>query len=272
VASQITLCGSLSRWSSGLGAAMHEAGYRALGLDWRYVPFETRDLAGALTGMRALSIRGLGVSMPYKIEILPLLDRVDALAERIGAVNTVVNDGGTLIGHNTDWLGAVRALEEKTELEGRRILLLGAGGAAKAVGHGLKCRAVDLLIANRHDDRGAALAELLGASHRQWDARADLDGIDVVVNASSAGMSNVDAASPMPAGAFSVAGARPLVVMDIVYKPLMTSLIAAAEEAGAITVHGGRMLLHQAARQFELYTEQPAPLAAMDEALVSRIS
>src|SRR5688500_12404601 len=113
---------------------MHNAGYRALGLGFTYVPFETTDLRGALAGMRALGIRGFGVSMPFKLEIMPLLDAVDELAAEIGAVNTVVNDDGRLVGHNTDWYGAARALGEATKIEGTRVLVLGARSEERRVG------------------------------------------------------------------------------------------------------------------------------------------
>src|SRR5262245_8163768 len=102
---RLTLCGSLSRHPVSLGAAMHLTGYRALDLPYVYVPFGITDLEGAVRGMRALGVRGLGISMPFKQAILPMLDALDPIASRIGAVNTVVNEGGTLIGHNTDWIG-----------------------------------------------------------------------------------------------------------------------------------------------------------------------
>src|SRR4051794_16658805 len=105
----ITLCGSLSLHPVGTGAAMHLAAYRALDLPFTYVPFRVTDLPGAVTGMRALGIRGCGVSMPFKQDVIPLLDAIDPLAARIGAVNTLVNDGGRITGHNTDAIGAARA-------------------------------------------------------------------------------------------------------------------------------------------------------------------
>src|SRR5262249_38860838 len=131
----LTLCGSFSRSPVSLGAAMHLAGYRALGLPFTYVPFRVTDIEGAVTGVRALGSRGVGVSMPFKQAILPLLDCLAPLAARMGAVNTVVNDGGHLTGHNTDAEGAVRALLEVRPLAGARLLLLGAGGAARAIAH-----------------------------------------------------------------------------------------------------------------------------------------
>ena len=128
MAAPISLCGSLSRFASVLGRSMHEAGYRALELPFTYVPFEVRELGDAIAGMRGLGIRGLGVSHPFKQDVLPLLDELDPVAERIGAVNTVVNEDGRLVGHNTDWMGAIRALEEVSSVAGARVLLSAPGG------------------------------------------------------------------------------------------------------------------------------------------------
>jgi shikimate dehydrogenase len=266
-ATRLTLCGSLSLHPVSLGAAMHLAGYRALGLPFTYVPFAVTDLAGAIAGMRALGIRGFGISMPYKLAIIPLCDELDPVAERIGAVNTVVNDAGKLRGHNTDWIGAMRALEEVTPLEGKRVLLLGAGGAARAVAHGLRDRGARTTIANRDAAKGEALARETAAEFAKGDEAARAGDYDVLVNATSMGMLEVDATSPVPDAALR----EGLVVMDIVYKPLETALVRAARARGARVIHGGRMLLHQAARQFELYTGRDAPLAEMEQALLAQI-
>jgi shikimate dehydrogenase len=263
LAPRLTLCGSLSLYPVSLGAAMHLAGYRALGLDYTYVPFAVSDLEGALRGMRALGIRGLGVSMPFKQRIIPLVDDVAPLAARIGAVNTIVNDGGRLTGHNTDCVGAVRALEEVTTLAGRRVLLLGAGGAARAIAHGLADRGAVVRVANRDTAKAAVIAADVGGSSAPLDEAARAGDYEVVVNATSVGMADVDASSPIPEASLRAGQ----VVMDIVYKPIETELVRAARRRGAVAVHGGRMLLHQAAGQFELYTGREAPLAAMDAAL-----
>jgi shikimate dehydrogenase len=259
----VILCGSLSRLASPLGRSMHEAGYRALGLSYTYVPFEVRDLASAIAGMRGLGIRGLGVSQPFKQEVISLLDGLDAVAERIGAVNTIVNDGGHLVGHNTDWIGAVRALEEVRPLAGARVLLVGAGAAARAIAFGLRERGASVTIANRDGKKAAVLAEATGAQHAPLLEVLRAGDSDIIVNATSLGQSDVASESPVPEDAIR---ARQI-VMDIVYKPLETKLVGGARRRGAVVLHGGRMLLHQAAAQFELYTGRPAPLAAMDEAL-----
>lgn len=265
---RLTLCGSLSLHTSGLGAAMHSAGYRALGLAFIYVPFQVTDVAGAITGMRALGVRGFGISMPYKQTVMPLLDAIDPAAAAIGAVNTVVNDGGHLTGHNTDAPGAVRAFEEVRPLDGARVLLLGAGGAAKAIAHGFAARGARVTIANRDRAKATALAAATGARAAAGLDEANRAGsYDAVVNATSMGMGDIDARSPVPEAALG----PDVLVMDIVYKPVETELLRTARRRGAPVIHGGRMLLHQAARQFELYTGATAPLAAMESALLAQI-
>ena len=235
---------------------MHLAGYRALGLAFTYVPFAVTDLEGAIRGMRALGVRGLGISMPYKQSVIPLLDALDPLAARIGAVNTVVNDAGRLTGHNTDCAGAIRALGP---VAGSRVLLLGAGGAARAVAHGLVEAGADLAIANRDPAKAEALAAAAGGRAAPWSEVERAGAYDVVVNATSVGMREVAAGSPVPETAIR-AGQR---VMDIVYKPIETALVLAARRRGAEAIDGSRMLLHQAAKQFELYTGEVAPIDAM---------
>ncbi|WP_437898786.1 shikimate dehydrogenase [Sorangium sp. So ce124] len=246
---------------------MHLAGYRALGLDFTYIPFAVTDVEGATRGMRALGIRGLGVSMPYKQAVIPLLDELDPVAERIGAVNTIVNDDGRLRGHNTDWIGAVRALEEVTQLRGARVLLLGAGGAARAVAFGLAERGARVTVANRDLEKARQLAAAVGGAAAPLDAAALAHDHGVLVNATSLGMAEVDPRSPVPEEALR----EGLLVMDIVYKPMITELVAAARRRGATAVHGGRMLLHQAAEQFRLYTGREPPLDTMDEALRAQL-
>ncbi|WP_437716564.1 shikimate dehydrogenase [Sorangium sp. So ce448] len=264
---RLTLCGSMSRHPVTTGAAMHLAGYRALGLDFTYIPFAVTDVEGATRGMRALGIRGLGVSMPYKQAVIPWIDELDPVAERIGAVNTIVNNDGRLRGYNTDWIGAVRALEEVTQLGGARVLLLGAGGAARAVAFGLAERGASVTVANRDLEKARQLAAAVGGAAVPLDAAALSPDHGVLVNATSLGMAEVDPRSPVPEEVLR----EGLLVMDIVYKPMITELVAAARRRGATAVHGGRMLLHQAAEQFRLYTGREPPLDAMDEALRAQL-
>jgi shikimate dehydrogenase len=262
MASPVTLCGSISRLAGSLGRSMHEAGYRALGLPFAYVPFEVQDLAGAITGMRALGIRGMGVSQPYKQEVIGLLDALEPVARRIGAVNTIVQGEGKLVGHNTDGVGAMRALEAVRPLRGARVLLVGAGGAARAIAFGLHDRGAVTTIANRDAAKAVALARETGARGLPLDETRRAADYEVVIHATSLGQSDAPAPAPIPEEGLSPGQ----VVMDIVYKPLRTALLEAAQRRGATPIHGGRMLLHQAAAQFELYTNHPAPLDAMEAA------
>jgi len=270
-----TLCGSLSLHAVSLGQSLHMAGYQALGLNYFYMPFQLvpDQLPGALAGMRALGIRGFGVSMPFKLLVLGQLDRLDPLAERIGAVNTVVNDAGTLTGHNTDAWGAVEALREVLPVAGARVLVVGAGGAARAVVFGLVHAGAIVHVCNRTPEKADELAAHVGGGARSaggLEMLGDLEAYDAVVNASSLGMATgAESTSSSPLARSAL---RPgLVVMDIVYKPIRTRLLDEAAAAGATTVHGGRMLLHQACRQFELYTGRAAPREAMDGALRSQL-
>jgi shikimate dehydrogenase len=246
---------------------MHNAGYRALSLPFTYAPFAVRDLPAAIAGVRALGIRGAGVSYPYKQQVMGLIDTIDPLAARIGAVNTVVNDDGKLTGYNTDCEGAVRALEEVATLASARILLLGAGGAGRAIAYGLGQKGANLTIANRDVAKAEELARAVGGVARGFVEVERARDYDVLVNATVLGMTDVDVRSPVPESAIRAG----MLVMDIVFKPFETALLAAARARGARVVHGGRMLLHQAARQFELYTARTAPLDAMEAALAEAL-
>jgi shikimate dehydrogenase len=261
----LTLCGSISHHPGPLGSAIHRAGYQALGLPFTYVPFRTTDLEGAIRGARALGIRGLGVSMPFKVEVMRHLDAIDPVARRIGAVNTVVNDAGRLTGYNADADGAAAALAEATPIAGRRVLLVGAGGAARAIAHALADRGARLHVLNRARPAAEALAAAVGATAGALDelhAPGALAAFDVLIHATPLGMAD------QPGMIVPEAALHPgLVVMDIVYKPVRTALSEAALRRGARVVHGGRMLLYQAFRQFELYTGHPAPREAMAAAL-----
>jgi shikimate dehydrogenase len=245
---------------------MHNAGYQALGLQFTYVPFGVTDLEGAIRGMRALGIRGFGVSMPFKVEVMKFLDAVDPLAARIGAVNTVVNQDGHLTGYNADAAGAAAAIAEVTDVAGKRVLLIGAGGAARAVSHALHDQGARLHVINRNRAAAESLAANLPATAGGLEDLERLEDYEILVHCTAVGMAD------QPGMLVPEAKLRPdLVVMDIGYKPVHTALLTAAQRCGCKTVHGGRMLLHQAFRQFELYTGHPAPRDAMAAALEARI-
>jgi len=247
--------------------AMHNAAFKALGLNMAYVPLPACDLAPALDGLKALGFGGVSVTIPHKQAVLPLLDEVEPVARRIGAVNTIrierALDGSCrLLGKNTDWLGANRALAEVLPLAGSRVLLLGAGGSARAVGFGLREAGAEVLLANRTRSRAEELARELGGTCVAWEDVGEVQA-EALVNTTSVGMTPYIEASPVPAeylGHFAV-------VMDIVYAPRQTRLLQEAAAAGCTVIDGLQMLLYQGMSQFEWWTGLTAPATEMRRAL-----
>ncbi len=235
-----------------LSPVIHNRAFKRLGWNAAYLAFEVDHLESAVRGIRGLGVRGVSVTIPFKVDIIPHLDRIDAMAERIKAVNTISNRMGKLIGYNTDWSGAMAALEERIEMTGNRVCLLGAGGAARAIGFGLKKRRCSVMLFNRSADAGARLAGELGFDYRPWSSllrKNSLDA-DVLINATSAGMSPHDETSPVPKRLLQ----KGMTVMDIVYRPLRTLLLREAEEQGCDTIDGLEMLAQQGAGQLEIWT------------------
>jgi shikimate dehydrogenase len=251
-----------------LSPAMHNAGFAALAENKVYLPFPVRDIQTALAGLKALDIKGVSVTIPHKEAVIPYLDRIDPVALSIGAVNTIDirTEGGekVLYGSNTDWLGANRALAGKMELLGARVVVLGAGGSARAIGFGLKEAGAEVVLCSRTESKGRALASELGCP---WIPIADVARLrgDALVNATSVGMAPGEDVSPLPAA--TLKSFR--VVMDIVYAPLQTRLLQEAEQAGCRTVSGLEMLLYQGVAQFELWTGHAAPIAVMRASLLA---
>jgi shikimate dehydrogenase len=242
---------------------MHNAAYAALGIDATYLAFDVppADLAAAVTGLRALGARQLSISIPHKIEIIGLLDEVEQTARDIGAVNTVVGRDGALHGSNTDWIGAVRALEQEIPLGDARAVVLGAGGTARAIVYGLLRRGAKVTILNRTPERARALADALGAGDAgPLDALAHTPH-DLLVNTTSVGLRSD--ASPADPDAI----AREAVVMDAVYAPLRTRLVRDAEARGARTITGKWMLVHQAVAQLQAWAGDE-----WDPATVSKVT
>ncbi len=221
-----------------------------------------------MNGVRALGIRGCGVSMPLKETVIPFLDELDPVAQQIGAVNTVVNEDGRLVGHNTDWEGAVKALTEAYVFQNARVVMLGAGGVARAIGFGLRRAGVaSLTVVNRTPARGRELAHHLGAEFRPLDELDSIEG-ELMINATSVGMSSDDERPVVRDEVLSRFGA----VFDVVVSPAPTPTIEAAERLGIAAIPGLRMSLHQAAKQFELYTGRAAPLDAMERGIRAYLS
>ena len=247
-------------------------------IDARYEAWETSpaDLGAAVARLRGCEYLGANVTVPHKVEVMAHLDEVDELARLIGAVNTIVKHGERLIGHNTDAGGFVESLRRAGGFDpkGRRALLLGAGGAARAAAFALaRGGASELVIANRTLERATALAAELGGAGRGVSAirladaaslREAADGADLVVNSTTVGMRHTPEqdTSPVPDGVLGSGS----VVYDMVYNPARTPLLAQAELAGATAVGGLSMLIHQGAAAFELWTGKRAPLQVMFDA------
>ncbi|MEW6659379.1 MAG: shikimate dehydrogenase [Thermodesulfobacteriota bacterium] len=244
-----------------LSPAMHNAAFRELGLNAVYVPFPVTDLPRAVAGMRGLAIRGASVTIPFKEEIIPLLDELDPLAGRMAAVNTVVNREGWLTGYNTDWLGAVTALKTETSISGEHVLLLGAGGAARAIAFGILENGGKVSITDLDAPRAETLARELAVDAIPLTAL-DQCPASILINATPVGMAPDLEGLPIEPdllGHFNL-------VMDIVYRPLLTRLLREAQAHGARTIDGLQMLIHQATAQFELWTGQAASLETMSRA------
>jgi shikimate dehydrogenase len=242
--------------------ALHNAAFDAMGIDARYLAFDVApgDLAAAIAGMRGLGLRQLAISLPHKEAVIPLLDRVDETARRIGAVNTVTRRERELEGSNTDWIGAVRALERHAKLAGCRAVVLGAGGSARAVTFGLLARGASVTLLNRSPARAEALARELGAQGAgPLEALAGTP-CDVLVQTTSVGLRSD--ASPVAAEALP----RGALVMDAVYDPPETRLLREARLRGARTVGGKWMLVEQAAEQIRLWTGREPPTDVMARA------
>jgi len=265
------LCGIIGNpVEHSLSPAMHNAAFEQLGLNFAYLAFRVTDVEGAVRGVRALGLRGLSVTVPHKVSVIPFLDEIDPVARAIGAVNTVVNDDGRLKGYNTDWTGFVRSLEAHVPAAGRRVALLGAGGAARAIAFGLREKGATLTILNRAEeiDMARALAAEIGCPFGDLDRIDAVTGANIVVNATSVGMAPLQDRTVIDASLLS----PDQVVVDIVYNPMETRFLREARARGCRTVPGYEMLLLQGVTQLELWTGKAAPVELMRSILKERLS
>jgi len=258
-----------------MSPVMHNAAFRELGIDFLYVPFRVKkeELGKAIEGMRALNIKGLNVTIPHKVDVIQFLDELDPLAEKIGAVNTIVNDGGLLKGYNTDASGFLQALLERgIEPEGKNVVVLGAGGASRAVSFILADRGARLVILNRlleldwAEELAGRISQVFGKEVEVLELNRGnlikaLGKADILVNTTSVGMSPNADETPVAADLLKPG----LIVFDIVYNPIKTRLLKEAETAGATTIGGLDMLVWQGVLAFEKWTGQKAPVELMKQ-------
>lgn len=257
--------------ANSLSPVMHNAAFKAEGINAEYRLFDidpenSDDLANFCYETDINNIGGFSVTMPYKQEIMMYMDHFDPLAKIVGSANTVLNEDSLLIGYNTDSTGAIQALKEKIEPKDKRILILGAGGAARAIAYSLKEFGADIFIYNRTLEKAEEIA-------KEWDLEVvDFDKIpsgefDIIVNTTPVGSLPNTEESLLHAEHMSGVS----VVMDIITYPMTTQLLKEAEKAGAEIITGERMLLHQACGQFEVWFGKTAPIEAMELALYKEL-
>lgn len=257
---------------------MQEAAFRALGLNWRYLNIEVapQDLAAAMQGMRAMNFRGVNLTIPHKVEVLAHLDAVSTDAALMGAVNTVRREGDRLIGENTDGKGFLTALRADAGVDpaGKRVVVLGAGGAARAMTVELALAgATQITIVNRSVERGRALTALLNnntpvhAEFIAWQGRYAIPlNTDIVANATSIGLfPNVDEQPEIDYATITVN----MIVCDVIPNPPQTPFLRRAAERGARTLDGLGMLVYQGAIGFKMWSGQDAPVSIMRQALAN---
>lgn len=254
---------------------VEEAGFAATRLNYRYITCLVKrgDIANAILGMRAMNMRGVNLTMPHKVDVLPYLDEITPAARIIGAVNTVVNRGGHLLGENTDGKGFVKSLtDEGIDLHGKTVCLLGAGGAARAIG--VECAlngANKIIIVNRNAERGTALRDAIAentdaqAEYIPWDGSVPVpEQTDILVNATCVGLfPDVNACPDINYETIE----KGMIVCDVVFNPAMPVFLRKARQRGAHTISGLGMLVNQAALNFEIWTDVKAPREVMLEAL-----
>ncbi len=262
-----------------LSPVIHNAAFEALGLENVFLAFRVKpaEIGNAVNGMRALGIHGLNVTMPHKTTVIPHLDEVDKTARFLNAVNTIHNKNGKLWGCNTDGVGALKALRDNgVDPKGKKVLLLGAGGASRAIAYTIAHEADELVILNRTVKPAKELArQLRQLLPKKISAEAlsietiedNLMDSEVLINATSIGMKpNVNETPVNPKWLRTN-----LAVMDIVYNPLETKLAKIAKEAGAKVVSGVEMLIYQGAASFEIWTGKSAPIQVMRKAALEKL-
>jgi len=257
--------------SHSLSPNIHNAAFKRLKLNSVYLAFKVQKefLVEAVKGLKSIGVKGFNVTIPHKVSIIPLLDKLDPLAEKIGAVNTVKNVDGKLIGYNTDGEGVLKAFEvEDVSLKNKKVVMVGAGGAARALAFTFANHAKEIVILNRTEEKALELASSISRSYNlpvkglklnMENLSLELKDAEVVVNATSVGMHpNIDE-TPIPKNLIK----PEMVVFDVVYRPIKTRLLKEAKQVGAKTINGLAMLVFQAVKAFEIWTGLTPPIDAM---------
>ncbi len=247
---------------------IHNAAFEKLGLNYKYFCFkvENNNLRQAIMSMRAIDIKGMNVTVPYKQQVIPFLDELDEVAKKIGAVNTIVNNRKKLKGFNTDYIGLIKAIEEHTTIKGKKIVLLGAGGAARGIAFGIIEKKGSLIILNRTVAKAKELAKEFGCEYGGLELM-DKEKADLLINSTSVGMhpkENETIAKKSQLKNFKI-------VLDAVYNPIETKLLKLARDAGCKTISGLNMLVYQGAASFELWTGKKPDTKLMKKIAIKKL-
>lgn len=251
-----------------LSPVMHNAGFASIGINNQFIfiaaKVNIKNIKHIPEIMKILGIRGISLTIPHKIEIIKHLgkNQIDPIAKRIGAVNTLVNDNGRIKGFNTDWTGILKPLEKITNLNDKRIAIIGTGGVARAAAFALSNKKAKLIFFGRNLEKVKKIAKAFGGSAKSLNNLGDLTTVDIIFNATPIGMQNA-LETPVPKAVLN----DRQIIFDAVYKPGGTKLLNDAKEKGTATIDGLELLLHQGLVQFELFTGKKAPVEAMRRSL-----
>lgn len=263
-----------------LSPVMHNAAFKEFGLNLVYVAFNVpaKDLKHAVLGVKSLGLKGLNITMPHKNEVMKYLDELDVSAKSVGAVNTILNNQGKLVGYNTDGQGAMVALQENGVCpEKKKLVILGAGGAAQAIAYQATQDVNELVILNRTPNKAKKLVKSLPqnlttkvhSGALSFDVlKQELETADILINATSVGMHPDTESSPVISDLLR----SDLSVMDLVYNPLETKLLKDAKNVGAKVISGLEMLIYQGAVSFHIWTNCPAPIDVMRKAALTALN
>jgi shikimate dehydrogenase len=249
-----------------LSPQVHNAGYKELKIDDQFVfvacHVNINVIENFIKGIRAMQINGISCTIPHKIAVIPYLDKIDDVAKKIGAVNTIVNKNNVLVGYNTDWLGILNPLQKHISLKNKTVAIIGAGGAARAAAYAVTSKGTKLTIYNRTIEKAKNIAQEFGGKAYSLDQIKNVQFADIIINTTPIGLQNKNE-TPLPKKYIS----DKHIVFDAVYGIEKTQLIIDAQEQKAKTISGIEMLLHQGFEQFKLFTRHNAPEDAMRKAI-----
>lgn len=260
-----------------LSPPMHNNAYKQMNMDYVYVAFSVDNIEKLIESAKTLNIIGLNITIPYKTQVIEYLDEIDETAKQINAVNTITFKNGIAKGYNTDGTGAVKSILKYTSLKDKNVLVIGAGGASKAITFTLLNQEIkELNIANRSIENAQKLKDNLIKQtgyenincHRIKDVESIIEDMDIIINTTPIGMyPNTDVNPPITTDKIS----QKHTVMDIIYNPMETTLLKQAKENGATVIPGTHMLINQAVTAFELFTDKEPSYESLEEALLEQL-